>query len=202
MAGINATFTNLLELIGSLYPLFIISFLVIASLFNFNILKGITYLSGIVLCFTTWILVGKLFNKNRPDSASLTCNLLSIPGNYLIPNLPIMISFFTLSYLIIPMIESSMINPAVIASLTVLSSINVFYQLNNSCTDNIGVLISVIIGLLLGSFWFILFWVSGKRDLLFYNELMSNNVVCSRPKKQTFKCNVYKNGEIISSNLV
>jgi len=120
----------------------------------------------------------------------------------LIPNLPIMISFFTLAYLIIPMIETSMINPIVIASLTILSSINIFYQLNNSCTDNIGVLISVIFGLILGAFWFVLFWSSGRRDLLFYNELMSNNVVCSRPKKQTFKCSVYKNGELISSNVV
>lgn len=202
MAGINATFTNLLELIGSLYPLFIICFLVIASIFNWNVLKGVTYLSGIVLCFTTWILVGKLFNKNRQNTASLTCNLLSIPGNYLLPNLPIMISFFTLAYLVIPMIESSMINPVVIACLTILSGINAFYQLNNSCTDNIGVLISIIFGLILGTFWFVLFWGSGRRDLLFYNELMSNNVVCSRPKKQTFKCSVYKNGELISSNIV
>jgi len=202
MAGINATFTNLLELIGSLYPLFIICFLVIASIFNWTILKGITYLSGIVLCFITWFLVGKLFNKNRPKSASLTCDLLSIPGNYYIPNFPIMVSFFTLAYLIIPMIESSMINPIIIASLTVLSSINIFYQLNNSCTDNIGVLISIIFGLLLGAVWFVLFWLYDKRDLLFYNELLSNNAVCSRPKKQTFKCSVYKNGEIISSNIV
>ena len=202
MAGINATFTNLFELVGSLYPLFIICFLVIASIFNWTVLKGITYLSGIVLCITTWILVGKLFNKSRPSSASLTCNLLSIPGNFLIPNLPIIISFFTFAYLIIPMIESSMINPIVIALLTILSSINIFYQLNNSCTDNIGVLISVIFGLILGAFWFVLFWSSGRRDLLFYNELMSNNVVCSRPKKQTFKCSVYKNGELISSNVV
>lgn len=202
MAGINATFTNLLELTGSLYPLFIICFLVIASIFNSNILKAVTYLTGIVLCFVIWILVGKLFNKPMPNTASLTCNLLSIPGNYSIPNLPIMISFFTFAYLIIPMIESSMINPSVIANLTILSTINVFYQLNNSCTNSIGVVISIIFGLLIGIFWFVLFWSSGKRDLLFYNELMSNNVVCSRPKKQTFKCSVYKNGEIISSNVV
>jgi hypothetical protein len=28
---------------------------------------------------------------------------------------------------------------------------------------------------------------------------VSNNVVCSRPKKQTFKCAVYKNGELIKN---
>ena len=54
MAGINANFNNLLQLVGSLYPSFIICFLVIASIFNWTILKGIAYLGGIVLCFITF----------------------------------------------------------------------------------------------------------------------------------------------------
>jgi len=33
--------------------------------------------------------------------------------------------------------------------------------------------------------------------LLFFNAEPSNNVICARPKKQTFKCFVYKNGEVI-----
>ena len=32
-------------------------------------------------------------------------------------------------------------------------------------------------------------------------ECSSNNVQCSRPSKQTFKCTVYKNGEIISQSI-
>tara|TARA_A100001015_G_C14966439_1_gene703170 strand:+ start:232 stop:840 length:609 start_codon:yes stop_codon:yes gene_type:complete len=202
MAGINTTFSNILELIGSLYPLFIVSFLVIASIFNWNILKGVTYLGGIVLCFVSWMLIGKLFNKQRSTAASLTCNLLSVPGNFIMPNLPIMISLFTYAYIIIPMIEASLINPVVIAVMTILSGVNAFYQYDNSCTDMFGIIFSIIIGLILGSLWFVLFWASGKNELLFYNELISNNVMCNRPSNQTFKCTVYKNGEIISRNVV
>lgn len=202
MAGINANFNNLLQLVGSLYPTFIICFLVIASIFNWTILKGIAYLGGIVLCFITWMLFGKLVNIIRPPKASLTCDLIYVHGNYYIPNLPIIISFFTLAYLIIPMIENSMFNPIVIASLTILSCINILYQINNTCTNITGAVSSIIIGLILGTLWFVLFWISDKKDLLFYNELVSNNIICNRPKKQTFKCSVYKNGELISSNIV
>ena len=34
-------------------------------------------------------------------------------------------------------------------------------------------------------------------DLLFFNVESTNNVICSRPKQQTFKCRLYKNGELI-----
>ena len=32
-----------------------------------------------------------------------------------------------------------------------------------------------------------------------FNEIQSNKQMCSMPKNQTFKCNVYKNGEIIGN---
>ena len=202
MAGINATFQNIIDLIGSLYPIFIISFLVIASIFNYTFLKGVAYLGGIVLCFVIWMLTGKLFKKVRMQDSSLTCDLINFPGNFLIPNLPIIICFYTLLYLIIPMIENGLVNPVVIAVLTIFSCITSQYQYVNNCTSIMGIAISVILGSLIAILWFVLFWASDKKELLFYNELISNNVVCSKPKKQTFKCNVYKNGEIISSNIV
>ena len=202
MAGINATFTNILDLIGSLYPLFIITFLVVASIFNWTVLKGLTYLGGITVCFVFWILIGKLFNQPRDKSASLTCNLLSIPGNYKLPSLPVIITLFTLTYLVVPMIETSVINPVVIGLMTILSGINMYYQYTNSCTSILGIIFSTVLGIVFGLIWFIIFWSAGKKDLLFYNDLVSNNVVCNMPKKQTFKCSVYKNGELISSNVV
>ena len=195
-------FPNILELIGSLYPLFIVSFLFIASIFNWTLLKGLTYLGGIVLCFVSWVLIGKLFNQPRDKTASLTCNLLSVPGNYKLPSLPVIITLFTLTYLVVPMIETSVVNPVVIGLMLILSGINMTYQYQNRCSSLEGIALSIVVGIILGLIWFIIFWTAGKKDLLFYNELVSNNVVCNRPQKQTFKCSVYKNGEIISSNVV
>jgi hypothetical protein len=54
-----------------------------------------------------------------------------------------------------------------------------------------------LVGFILGLVWFIIFYSTDHKDLLFFNAEPSNNVICSRPKKQTFKCLVYRNGEVI-----
>lgn len=203
MAGLNPTFGNLFTLIAALYPLFIISFLFIASLFNSNIVKGIVYLGGIVVCIVLSVLVGKFFNDPREGDASLACNMLSIPGGlFRIPSIPTVVTTFTFIYLLIPMIESSQLNPMMIILQIILIGLNISYQINNNCSTLLGLILSMIFGSLLAVFWFSIFWISNQKDLLFYNEILSNNVVCSRPQKQTFKCTVYKNGEIISKSVV
>ena len=84
----------------------------------------------------------------------------------------------------------------------IFSGINIYYQLFNFCTNAMGVALSIIMGLILGGIWFGIFMASGQRNLLFYSELNSNNVICERPSKQTFRCSVYKNGRLISNNIV
>ena len=66
-----------------------------------------------------------------------------------------------------------------------------------------GLVLGMAIGLLLGTSHGSFFGgVLGHKDLLFYNEIISNNVICNRPAKQTFKCQVYKGGELVSSTVV
>lgn len=204
MSGMNNNFDNLLKFIGLLYPYFIICFLLIASVFNLEFLKGIIYFSGILISGLLYVLIGKLFGEKskRPPNASLACDLFTSPHNYYYPNFPVIISFFTLFYIFLPMMESSRINPMLLATLAILSLMNGYYQVLNCCTNWLGFFISIIIGILLGSIWFAIIWGAGKKDLLFYNELLSNNVLCDRPAKQTFKCTVYKNGEILSRSII
>ena len=64
-----------------------------------------------------------------------------------------------------------------------------------------GAVLGSLIGLVLGAIWFTIFQTAGYDSLLYFNELASNNVQCSKPSKQTFKCSVYKNGELVSSNI-
>ena len=49
--AINLTLTNILSIVSALYPLFIVAFLVLVSLFNTTPLKGLTYLGGLVASF-------------------------------------------------------------------------------------------------------------------------------------------------------
>jgi hypothetical protein len=54
-----------------------------------------------------------------------------------------------------------------------------------------GIIISVIITSLMIS--------GGSSKYLFFNEMSSDTKVMTVPKNQSFKCSVYKNGELVSS---
>jgi len=42
-------------------------------------------------------------------------------------------------------------------------------------------------------------YAGGSGKFLFFNEVSSTMDKCSMPNNQTFKCSVYKNGELIGS---
>ena len=48
-------------------------------------------------------------------------------------------------------------------------------------------------------FWYNILKITGNDSLLYYDEYVSDKVACSRPEKQTFKCAVYKNGELLKT---
>jgi hypothetical protein len=93
-------------------------------------------------------------------------------------------------------------NYAVLAFLLTLLGIDFITKVQNKCTTYAGSALGGLVGFLFGTIWYVLFHAMGFDSLLYFDELRSDNVICSRPTKQTFKCSVYKNGEIISSNVV
>jgi len=206
MAGIHPNIYNIAELLVSLYPGFIVLFLLIVSLFNYTIGKGFIYFSGIILSTGVWGLLARLFpNNKRNPIAPITCDIINSPSlNYDIPNRSSMITWFTLTYLLLPMFNNTtlLFNPVIIGVLSLFTLSNMYYQYKNHCSGIIGILFGSLLGATLGFLWFLVWWAGGNKNLLFYNELASNNLVCSKPSKQTFKCTVHKNGEIISSSIV
>ena len=63
-----------------------------------------------------------------------------------------------------------------------------------------GVISGGIIGYVIGIVYYSILKSTGNERFLYLNELKSNNVVCSKPSEQQFKCAVYKNGQLISTN--
>jgi hypothetical protein len=43
-----------------------------------------------------------------------------------------------------------------------------------------------------------LMYAGGSGKYLFFNEVSSNKEMCYQPSKQTFKCQMYKDGTLIS----
>tara|TARA_B100001121_G_C18463617_1_gene514442 strand:- start:72 stop:689 length:618 start_codon:yes stop_codon:yes gene_type:complete len=203
MAGLLTTFSNFGRLIGALYPTFIVSFLVLASIFNLK-LNGLVYLMGIMVTVVICYLVGMTgVIAERSDNASIACDLFSLGShNFKGPSTQVAISWFTFMYLLWPMLPpaqpNGLVNFMVIAITSFFALINTIFQKNNGCSNWSGVILGGFIGILLASGWFWIWWGTGHHDLLFYNELLSNNAICSRPSKQTFKCEVWKGGQLIS----
>jgi hypothetical protein len=137
-----------------------------------------------------------------PGGVPPNCNLVEFPFNlnsYISPAYNSMYITFTLIYLLMPMVYMSKVNyPVIIGILTILL-IDAVTKVLKGCTNFMGILLGCMVGLVLGILWFIVFYASDNKDMLFFNVDASNKVICSRPEKQTFKCKVYKNGELIST---
>ena len=67
------------------------------------------------------------------------------------------------------------------------------------CNNLTDIFIGNLLGSGLGVGYFFAFWSSNNKKLLFIDNLDSNKVMCNRPSKQTFKCAVYKNGQLIKN---
>ena len=89
-------------------------------------------------------------------------------------------------------------NYSIIASIFMLFMIDAVTKVQGNCTNPLGIVSGAIIGYTLGVIFYTLIYSTGYKNLLYLNELTSNNVTCSKPSNQQFKCAVYKNGTLIS----
>jgi hypothetical protein len=200
MAGSGMKIMEIPKFLIILYPAFIVCFLLIASIFNMEFIKGILYLVGVLL--TTAICGGVSYLMEKTcDHAYFQTIFFQ---NYSNPS-GVAISWFTFIYLLFPMIppfqaNTGVFNPTVIVFLSIFALCNTILY-GWECSHATLTLLGAFIGVCCGIGWFFLFYFTDK-NYLFYNELISNTAICSRPSKQTFKCTVYKGGEIISSSIV
>jgi len=188
-----------------LSPVFISSFMLMSSVFSGDV-KAFIWLAlsivGIVI-----ILLLQQTSLFRLDPVSYAaddnCGDPLIPLFTNFPTLSVSTFFivFTMIYLIQPMFMNNDWNYYVIIGFLGLLAMDtmVKFQLFPSCTRKTGILAGATLGALYSALCYNAILAAGGNRLLYFNTVSSNNVYCSRPKKQTFKCFVYKNGEVISS---
>lgn len=195
MAGIELTFTNLFRLTAALSPLLVGFFMVMLSVINQNI-KGIVYLAGVLLAMTINIPVQNLVRSVPSGEQPLTCQLISpsFLSNYNSPSMSSLFLAFTFAYLLMPMRFNNQMNYGVVSVLLLLILLDGSVRVEVGCTPVSGVLLGCVLGFMFGLLWYTILAESGATNLLYYNEMESNGVRCSRPSKQTFKCKVYKKG--------
>ena len=200
--AIELTVSNVLQFFSFISPTLLVFFLFMSSLFNQN-LKGLVYMAGILFASLINIFFMNMIGSGRDENEAFSCSIFDIPhvSQYNSPYPSSLIIAFTLAYLVLPMKYNNQMNFAVLLFLLCLLGIDIMTKVQNKCTTYAGSVLGGLVGFLLGTLWYIFFHGAGFDSLLYFDELRSDNVVCSRPSKQTFKCSVYKNGQLISSNI-
>ena len=192
-------FSNIMHFFAAISPILLTFFLVMISIFNSDI-KGLVYLGGILIASLINLFILNTLKVKSQTLIPSNCNLIEFPFNlneYVSPAFNSMFISFTLAYLFMPMKYISGINYPVLISITSLLVLDGSTKIMGGCTTFGGVALGSLVGFVLGLLYFISLYNTDHSDLLFFNAEPSNNVICSRPKKQQFKCVVYKNGEVL-----
>lgn len=199
--GMSFTFSNLFQLISSMSSFLLVFFLVMISFFNSDS-KGLIYLGFLMIASVLNILLMNSKKSSPNPDRSRFCNIIEFPwnpNNYNSPDYNSMVILFTFSYLLLPMIYNEQLNFGALIFIIILFAFNYITQLMLLCCKGFDMVFGGLVGLILGGICAAVLKVSGGEKFLYFNELSSNNTVCERPSKQTFKCSVYKNGKIIQT---
>jgi hypothetical protein len=194
------TFTNIFQYFTTTSTFILVFFVVMISVFNSSI-KGIIYLGGLLITtFFNYIFMHVIKNEYEPGTSGY-CSIFQFPGRkYNAPSLGSVVYGFTMAYLFAPMTKGpERVNIPIIITLTTLFLINTYTKIKNNCNPSWGIVLGFAFGVICGITQFTLLDVTGYSSLLYFDEITSNNVVCSRPKDQNFVCSVWKNGQIIKN---
>jgi len=177
-------------------PIFITVFMIFTSLFNGDV-KAYIWMAWSMVGIFALTYISQLF-KNECTQASKEA-AIAIFSKY--PDLSVSTFFiiFTLFYLLFPMNSNKDWNYYVLAVFIGMFALDTLYKVKYMCTTWKGIFVGGCLGAFYGWGCYGLLHNFGGDKFLYFNTISSNNVYCSRPKKQQFKCNVYKGGEIIST---
>jgi hypothetical protein len=110
---------------------------------------------------------------------------------------------FTLMYISFPMFTNGAPNFWIFSVFIIYFFIDIFVKYANQCIKNtVDILFSIILGLGLSAGFVCAMYYGGSAKYLIFNEVSSNKDICYQPKKQTFRCSMYKNGQLISGSNV
>ena len=179
-------------------PIFLVVIMVAIS-FIFQNFKGFIFL-GFLLGASILRNFVYMMNGAKPtinDKTICTSIQYSKYGN---ATFSAFIFAFTIMYLSIPMFSNGSVNYWIFAGLIFYFFLDIFIKFYKGCMINPGYLfLNVLLGLTSSALIVVLMYFGGSSKYLFFNEIQSNKQMCSMPKNQTFKCNVYKNGELIGN---
>jgi len=186
-----------------LAPFILVCFFTLSSIFNQDF-KGIVYLAGVLLSTFFAMTVSKAFGFQRPDNYPEICNFLMLDASGDGFNLPLGTNMltFTFAYLAYGMQVNDVVKENLFSYMFffILLGLDTIWNYANSCYSAGQLIFAGILGMSAGFIWGGVLNGSNAKHLLYFSAL-SKHDVCSRPSKQTFKCEVYKNGKKIATKM-
>jgi hypothetical protein len=182
-----------------LAPFILVCFFSLTSIFNQDF-KGIVYLIGLLgACFIS-IMIGKLFGIKTDDNRPAICNMITL-GHQEISSLPLGQTIFgyTFAYLLYVIVKYkyTLQNIPTIVFFPLLILFDSYWNYTNNCYSPTSILLSLLTGGIIGVIWAYIIDSTNTKTLQYFAGI-NNNDTCQKPANQSFKCNVYKNGVLIS----
>jgi hypothetical protein len=192
---------TLTEIIFVYSPIFI-AFIITSLSFIFQNWKGVIYLAFLI---GACLLRDLIYRNGFPDKkgsdlvGNKVCDNI-IFSNYGNVSFSSYVFAFTIVYLSMPMFINNAFNPWLFSGLLVYFALDIYSKFINGCITKVPELfINVLAGGIASGIIVLLMNVGGSSKYLFFNETQSSKEQCSQPTKQTFKCDVYKDGKLVQT---
>ena len=193
---------NIMVFLSFLSPA-ILSIIIISLSFILQNFKGIIFflfLLGSAILREVIFRASGMFEKYQYDNSICTAVTFTTVGYN---TFSVFVAGFILVYLCLPMFLNDNVNWWIFSALIFYICLDVGVKSLQGCIimnkNGVQMFLDLLVGLGLASIWITAMSAGGSSKYLFFNEMTSDNQQCSMPKKQKFKCSVYKNGELISN---
>jgi hypothetical protein len=189
--------TNLATFLTFFSPI-ILATSITAMSFVFQNFKGLIYLAFLIgsCIIRNFVYMMAGASPVVDDKTICTSIQYSKYGN---PTFSAFVFAFTIMYLSFPMFSNNSVNYWVFTSLIIYFLMDMLIRIYKNCIVKIGDLVlNVLLGASSAALIVTLMYAGGSGKHLFFNEMSSDKQICYQPKKQTFKCLMYKDGKLIS----
>jgi hypothetical protein len=189
---------NITVFLSFFSPIILASSFVISS-FVFQNFKGFIYLGFIIAMSVLRNYTYMLYGSTEMINDNTVCSTVQYSkyGNAAFSSF---IFGFSIMYICLPMFANNAVNYSVFTGLLSYFAIDTFLKTyGTGCVQFKDVFFNTLAGLLSSALIVTLMYSGGSSKFLFFNEVSSNKESCSRPKNETFKCKVFKNGELIGN---
>jgi len=189
---------NIIVSLSFFSPL-IVAMIITSLSFIFQNFKGLIYLGFLILaCLIREGIYYSNNGKQLQDDGTI-CNSIQY-SKYGNSSFSSFVFAFTTTYMAVPMFSNGTANLWLFTAFIAYFFIDIYIKLYEKCITNItGLFLNILAGIFIAYLIISLMTWGGSAQYLFFNEQSSNTEICTQPSTQTFKCKVYKDGELVGS---